>query len=71
MCFEAYQGVFVEKSEKFFLCLVLPAPRSGLFKAPHTSGVHWKQFMALLEEGLISGGVSLHSPSLHARVGEG
>ena len=44
MCCEAREGGFVEKC---FLCV----PPQGLCKAPHDSGVCWKQFMMLLEEG--------------------
>ena len=42
-----------------FLCVVLP---QGLCKAPHDSGVCWKQFMMLLEEDLVCGSVSFQSP---------
>ena len=38
------------------------APPRGLCKAPHDSGVCWKQFMMLLEEVLVCGGVSFHPP---------
>ena len=40
----------------------------GLCKAPHDSGVCWKQIMMLLEEDLVCGGVP--SPCT-SRVGEG
>ena len=43
----------------FSLC---GAPPQGLCKAPHDSGVCWKQFMMLLEEVLVCGGVSFHPP---------
>ena len=46
------------------------APLQGLCKAPHDSGVYWKQFMMLLEEDLVCGGVSFHPP-FTSRVGEG
>ena len=44
--------------------LVCGAPRGprGLLKAPHDSGVCWKQFMMLLEEELVCGGVSRARP---------
>ena len=38
-------------------------PPQGLCKAPHDSGVCWKQFMMMLqEEVLVCGGVSFHPP---------
>ena len=37
------------------------SPR-GLVEAPHDSGVDWKQFMMLLEEVLVCGGVAFHPP---------
>ena len=46
------------------------APPQGLCKAPHDSGVCWKQFMMLLEEVLVCGGVSFHPPCA-SRVDEG
>ena len=45
-------------SDAFF---VWCSPR-GLVKAPHDSGVDWKQFMMLLEEVLVCGGVAFHPP---------
>ncbi len=41
--------------EMLSLCGASP---QGLYKAPHDSGVCWKQFMVLLEEVLVCGGVS-------------
>ena len=38
------------------------APPRGLCKAPHGSGVCWKQFMMLLAEVLVCGGVSPARP---------
>ncbi len=38
------------------------SPR-GLVEAPHDSGVGWKQFMMLLEEVLVCGGVAFHPPA--------
>ncbi len=38
------------------------APPQGLCKAAHHSGVYWKQFMVLLEEVLVCGGVSFQPP---------
>ena len=38
------------------------APPQGLCKAPHDPGVCWKQFMMLLEEDLVCGGVSCFIP---------
>ncbi len=46
--------------EKSFLCVVLP--RRGLCKAPPDPGVCWKQFMILLEEVMVYGGVSPARP---------
>jgi hypothetical protein len=46
------------------------APRRGLCKAPHDSGVCCKQFMMLLEEVLVRGGVSFDPPCT-SRVDEG
>ncbi len=34
----------------------------GLCKAPHDSGVCWKQFAMLLEDYLVCGGDSFHPP---------
>ena len=45
--------------EMNYLC---GAPPQGLCKAPHDSGVGWKQFMMLLEEVLVCGGVSPARP---------
>ncbi len=42
----------------------------GFCKAPHDSGVFWKQFMVLLEEVLVCGGVSFLTPCT-SRVEEG
>ncbi len=55
--------------EMLSLCLC-GAPPQGLCKAPHDSGVCWKQFMMLLEEALVCGGVSFHPPCT-SRVDEG
>jgi hypothetical protein len=46
------------------------APPQGLCKAPHDSGVCWKQLMMLLEEVLVCGGISFHPPCT-SRVAEG
>ena len=45
------------------------APPQGLCKAPHDSGVCWKQFMMLLEEFSVCGSASFH-PCM-SRVDEG
>ncbi len=39
------------------------APPQGLCKAPRDSGVCWKQFVLLLEEVMVCGGVSFHPPA--------
>ena len=46
------------------------APQQGLCKAPHDSGVCWKQFTMLLEEVSVCDGVSFDSPCT-SRVDEG
>ena len=46
------------------------APPQRLRKTPHDSGVCWEQFVMLLGEVLVCGGVSFH-PSCTSRVDEG
>ena len=56
------EAVVEEKVVKAVAFLLCGAPPQRLCKAPHDSGVCWKQFMMLLEEVLVCGGVSPARP---------